>query len=197
MAKQLTAKQLGAITYSVKHGKEVQQKYPQIGKDRKAGLTYREIISKYNLRIYSYPEHVLSYALRGNSNGCVGEVYPGSLSTEEIDKITKDCMKARGLEMHIQKKGLFSEEASRKRKEVSKEVRSESGKKGVEARGMKLWNENERESALQLAQQPEYRRGNMVLNSQIAEQINLEHHQGTPIRTGNMVRNLINRLKKN
>ena len=87
------------------------------------------------------------------------------------------------------------------------EQRRENSRKAAMARGLVQWvlaeetNEHytfsEVETAYRLAQCPEYRRGSLIKNAKIADELNIIFHNGEPIRNANTVNHQLSKYQKN
>lgn len=181
------SKQMAAIELGISLGKEVQNKFPQVGQLYKDGLTLSKLVYSLNLTShfgvkFKVAESAVYRALRGYSGYLKNlylEPYPGLLSEEELTSLGKEHNRISGAETGKEavekKKGIFAIT-------FTKEQREAAIMKSIIACGNVPYSEEEICFIEELAADPQYQKGSLTKVAKIAYEVNLKFHNGEKIR---------------
>lgn len=186
---ELSDSQKAAIKYSLEPGKVIQARFPEIADDYKCGMTQDEILEKYKIgEIFSLgnistARMAVSNALRGYDGGMglVTDIaaYPGLIAGRvELANIAKDHRVAGIVKQLDQKKGIHGQTATERRTV---------GRLGAIAIGGNPFTDKEETLMEELAASPDYRHKSRINAGRIAEEINVQLHNGETVRTAKQV----------
>ena len=187
----LTPGQITSIKIGVQIGKDLQGLYPEIAEDYRKGMTYKEIVKKYNItEQFELSERTSQTAVRFSIRGIVEifglESYSGLITDEEeLERLAKTHKIEGGKRLYEQGKGIHGK---------SEEEMREAGKMSAISRGQTLWTELEEKRVLEIHKEI----GEKVYgkNVKIAKRINQEFYKGGKVRTSNSIVRKIQKLSK-
>jgi predicted DNA-binding WGR domain protein len=186
-------KQISASVQARRTGLLIQHTFPQISDDYREGLTHARIVTKHSLDKYfeiSYKNACIAvgFAIRGNNGQFGVREYQGLITdTKELER-------------------LCSEHRRKSARNLDQSIYRAAGLAGARALNRTVWTDSiltkdeyapsEDDFAYRLSLLEDYRRGKLVNNKKIAQQLNDVFHTGREIRTAKSISAKLNSRKK-
>lgn len=170
MRRSLGNRETRTIKLEVSLGQQIQDRYSEVGEMFLSGISQRKIAKHLQnnglARISSLRvlEHGVRYALSGNGDSQLGEVYGGLIPRDEYESQVAQNKKVSG-----EQTGKLMVENGRGVHSLTTQELSEASRKSAIARGQTPWTEEEIWRAMQLEENPDHKYRGKKSNKRIAE----------------------------
>lgn len=189
-------------------GKKMQQDFPEIAQDRRAEMSYQQIVAKYDLLLHygvtpAVAKTAVRYALEGyhgEEKGSYEGLMPIREEREELSrKIERNDSSRKGRLCVQLKKGIFALSKEELHKAAQKGGQKTGKRRGLQwtlEQGFTPWNPEERNYVLELAQQPEYQKGRQIHAARVAQKVNQRFYAGEVVRSRDAISQLLSKARK-
>lgn len=207
---ELDDQQKSAIRLSLRLGKVIQEKFPEVADDYRAGLSHTKLVATYGIQdLFGIDIKVAQEAVRRAIVGYAGDMeiasevepYRGLIEdTSELERIADEHHRAAGVavgEAYGSRNGKITAEHGTGVHGMSYEEKRKAGQKGRAAQGVWVWPDEQVRRAYELAKLPTYQRRSRVNVKKMAQTLNAEFYGGQEIITPRKLTKLFNTTKRN